>query len=355
MPTVSDPRTHHQPRDGRRPTSDRPMVRGRLAPILASVAVVAFTACGGGGDDNATAETSTTLAAAAEATTTSTEPQPDHTPKTAAIGEAVAWRDLQFVVHGAQIPIPTEGKLFQPVPGTLLVGVDVEVKNPTAEAKKFPPALQVYDGQNRAFDVVSAGGVEPRPPTGDVLPNGALRGLFVFQVLDGAQGPGLRMVFMPESDEPAVIIPLVPGDAPAAPAPVNAAPGAAHPAGEAAAVGDAVFVVNAVENPAVPESEYDKPEAGKRFVVIDLSMFNTGKSNLRSSRIDASIQDAQNQTFRDAFKRPKKFPEEAVADVPPGLGRRGPLAFEIPDASAGPGMKLLVSVNRSTPVVFQLS
>jgi hypothetical protein len=327
----------------------------RLARVLAAVTLVALAACGGGGDDEAGTDTSITAASAPAESTTTTEPQPDHTPKTAAIGETVAWKDLQFVVHGTQIPISTEGKLFQPVPGTILVGVDVEVKNPTAETKKFPPALSVHDAQNRAFEVVSAGGVDPRPPTGDILPNGALRGLFVFQVLDGAQGPGLRMVFFPEPEEPAVIVPLVPGDAPPAPAPVEAAAGAAHPVGEAAAVGDGVFVVNGVENPAVPENDYDKPEAGKRFVVIDLSVFNTGKPNFRRSRIDASLQDAQNQTFRDSFKRPKKFPEEGIADLPPGLGRRGPLAFEIPDASAGPGMKLLISYNRSPPVVFQLS
>jgi hypothetical protein len=322
------------------------------ASILVTVASLAV-GCGGGDDksgSDANAATSSTLS-----TTSSTEPQPDHTPKTAAIGETVAWKDLQFVVHGTQIPISTEGKIFQPIPGTLLVGIDVEVKNPTAETKQFPPALEVYDGQHRAFSVVGGGGIEPPAPDGDILPNGAKRGLFVFQVFDGAQGPGLRMVFLPEPDEPAIVVPLVPGDVPAAPAPVDSGPGTPHPVGEAAAAGAAVIVVNGVENPFTPEEEYDAADAGKRWVVVDLSVFNPGKANVRGSRIDASLQDAQNQQFRSSISSPKKLPEEVEENLPPGLGRRGPLAFEIPEASAGTGMKLLITYDRSPPVVFQLS
>jgi hypothetical protein len=318
--------------------------------------MLAIVACGGGGGEKSSAEKQDSTTATQPESTTTTEPQPDHTPKVAALGETVTWRDLQFVVYGTKIPISFEGKIFQPVPGTVVIGVDVEIKNPTTETRQFPPALTVYDAQHRAFNQVGVGGVEPKAPGGDILPNGAKRGLFTFQVLDGAQGPGLRMVFLPEPSEPAIVIPLVPGDVPPVPKPVDTQPGVAHPLGEAGAVGDAVIVVNGIENPFTPEEEYGKAKPGNRWVVVDLSVFNAGKPNLRGSRIDASIQDAQNQTFSASFSTPKKFPEGSLEEsVPPGFGRRGPAAFEIPEASAGPGMKLLLKVRGSEPVVFQLT
>lgn len=123
----------------------------------------------------------------------------------------------------------------------------------------------------------------------------------------------------------------------------TAAPSAApevFKVGDIVKLGDLEVVVRALRNPLPSQNQFIKPKPGNRFVGVDMEVKNPGATEETFSIIaGAEVQDAQNQTFSPAFTdHEPKAPDGAI---PPGSSRRGLLVVEMPNASAGPGMKLL--------------
>jgi|GEM_PF-3390486 len=311
-------------------------------------------ACGGGGSSKSSAaKPATTIATTATTapTTTTTAPKPDQTPKMANLNDTIAVGGAQVIFHGVTVPY-AEPDLEE---GSIVAAVDAEVKNPGAAPVDPQLELFLLDAMNGGYRQTDSH-VQPAPPEGAIPPNGSKRGLYVFQILDASKAPGLRLLVHStagsDTEEQFYEVPLVPGgNPPQAPSPAALDPAKVYAKGEPAAIGWAVIVVHGVQNPA-PPLPYSPPDAGKRFVTIDLEVFNVTKQT-HSGGYDfgdgAQIQDAQNQTFKSEISaRTTHFPDDAFATyMPATLGRRGPLTFQIPEASGTGPLKLLLTYHDS--------
>lgn len=332
----------------------------RSGIVIMVAAFVAAQACGGGSGkkaDSAARKASSSTTATTAESTTSTKPEPDQTPKMAQVNETLMVDGFEVTVHEVKIPVSTAGKVLQPVPGTLIIGLDTEVKNPLPEPKRFRPSLELLDAANRAYQE-TATSITPEPPDGDIPASGAKRGLFTFQVTDGTQAPGLRLVLFGEDHAaPVIIMPIVAGGTlPVAPEVAAASdPTKVYAKDEPARLGWAVVIVHSVQNPFPPPDKYHMPDAGMRFVVLDVDIFNTSKQNHDGYDLEAKITDAMNQTFRTATSTPVSFPARALEDIPAGTGRRGPITFQIPEASGTGALKMLLSSEREPPALFALA
>jgi hypothetical protein len=323
----------------------------RIVSLLTMVGVVVFPACGGGDNDEAAQASATTAATQPESTTTTTAPGPDQTPKEIAFGTPVTVGNVQVIFHGATIPYTPTGRFDQPIPGTIVAVVDTE---------DVSPDVALLDNSNRLYDRVSSG-IQPEAPRGQIAAGLSKRGLFVFQLLDGAQGPGLRLLFLPDSKtDPAYVLPLVPGGNP--PAPPSAGPGdpaKTYAKGEAAGVGWGTIVVHGVVNPAQPsDPQHDAPEPGFHFVVLDVELFNTSKQTQNTFDLEAKLKESMNQSFSTTPKRTKEseIVEKGLrGSIPAGMGIRGPVTFMMPDSTAAGPLTLLVTHRRDPPIMFAVA
>ena len=110
--------------------------------------------------------------------------------------------------------------------------------------------------------------------------------------------------------------------------------------GDIVKLGDLEVIVRGVRNPLPSQNQFIKPKPGNRYVGVDMEVRNPGSEEEAFSILaGAEVQDAQNQTFSYAFTdHEPKAPDGAI---PPRGARRGLFVVEMPNASAGPGMKLL--------------
>jgi len=342
------------------------MDSSRLRRLLASsvaVALVPLAACGGGGGKTqAATEVSVTTATTQPAeTTTTTAPGPDQSPKEAAFETPITYGNFTVTFHGVTIPYQVpETSIFKPIPGTLLATVDTEVKNNGAAVEEFHADMVALDASNRIFPLVSSS-VQPEPPKGQIAPGTSKRGLFVIQLLEGSQAPGLRLVYAPDQDkEPGYVLPLVAGGTPpTAPSAAAGDPAKVYAKDEAAQVGWGVIVVHGVTNPAQPDDpKWDAPDAGFHLVVADVEVFNTSKQHHDAYDYDVKIKDAMNQSFSTTTKHTtaSKIVERGVDNtIVAGLGFRGPVTFMVPDAGGTGPLTLLVQFKHDPPVMFALA
>ena len=116
--------------------------------------------------------------------------------------------------------------------------------------------------------------------------------------------------------------------------------GAAAPAAQSYKVGDIVklgntqVIVHSFKDPYIPQSEFGKAAAGSRYVTVDTELKNLStKPQSYSTIIQFEIQDASSQAFNVTIV-PDQLPS-LDGEAPPGGGRRGTLAFEVPNTSKG--------------------
>jgi hypothetical protein len=330
--------------------------------LLGAIGILALPACGGGEKKEAGKEAATTAPPATQPeSTTTTAAGPDLSPKEVALETPITAGNFTVTFHGVTIPYQVpESSIFRPIPGTLLATVDTEVKNNGAAVEEFQANMLALDSTNRIFPLVSSS-VQPEPPRGQIAPGTGKRGLYVIQLLEGAQAPGLRLVFAPdEKKEPAYVLPLVAGGTPpAAPSAATPDPAKTYAKDEAVQVGWGAIVVHGVTNPAQPDDpKWDAPEAGQHLVVADVEVFNTTKQHHNAFDFDVKIKDAMNQSFSTTTKHTaaNKIAERGVDNtIIAGLGFRGPVTFMVPDAGGNGPLTLLIQFKGEPAVMFALA
>lgn len=157
----------------------------RLRAVLAALAVVvAAGAVVASGSDNKASKVDS-----------SGSTTPGDSASTYKVGDEVKLGDWTVKAWGVNNPQAAPNQFSQPTAGTKWVGVDTEVKNLSSKPETVSSVLcfDVTDSANRKYNVNITSGVAPAAPDGEVAPNGALRGIAVFEI--PADAAGLKLNF----------------------------------------------------------------------------------------------------------------------------------------------------------------
>lgn len=101
--------------------------------------------------------------------------------------------------------------------------------------------------------------------------------------------------------------------------------------GDTIQIGDLRLIVRKVVNPMPPVNEFSKPEAGNKFVAVDMEVKNVGKKPEHFSiLLSAKIKNAANQAF-DIDITSGKEPGPPDGEIAPGDGLRGWAVFSVPN------------------------
>ncbi len=110
-----------------------------------------------------------------------------------AINDVVKLGDWTVQVYGVQDPVPVTDEFSKPDDGNRWVGVDTEVKNLSDEEQIIVDCFELQDDANHTYSEDIFSGVKPEAPSSNIDPDGAQRGIIVFQVpSDYAGGFELR-------------------------------------------------------------------------------------------------------------------------------------------------------------------
>lgn len=253
-------------------------------------------------------------------------------------GDVVQLGDVALAVIGWSKP---EGTQFaQPQAGNTFVGVELLLVNQGSRAANLSTLAQMSlkDAADRRYtvDLLAATALGEAAPEGELAPGERVRGSVGFQVPTDATGLTFvydaalfqsGKIFIELGPEPVQIA------APAALA--NVAAPQAHPVGEAITVGDLTITVNGVSNP--EGSQFSLPADGKRFLVVDLSITNTGSraANL-STMLQMKLKDASGQQYAvDLLAATAAGGAAPEGELAPGETVRGPVGFQVPSDASG--------------------
>lgn len=269
-------------------------------------------------------------------TTTSvpTPPPPDTPgPVSFQAGDIITIGDHAVLVLG--YTTPSGDQFSTPDEGTRFVVVDVVFVNGGDESVSLSSLLQMTlkDDTGQIYDVdfgatLAAGASMPE---GELVPGERIRGCLGYQVPEDATG----LVFVFDADiwgggrtfvklgpEPGVIEPpdQLPGERPIP----------MHALGETVQAGDLALTVNEVTWPS--GDDFNKPEAGHRFLVVDMTLENTGSDPLSiSSMLQMSLKDSTGQIYNTDLSATMaakgKTPDGKIA---PQEKLRGQVGYQVP-------------------------
>lgn len=313
---------------------------GCLGLIVALVVIGGIGAMLGGGQGGeatlvATAAPATGDGAGGSAPAATTPP---NTPQTYRLGEVIQVDGVALAVLGWSRP---EGTPFaQPTAGNTFVAVELLALNQRDRAANLSTLAQMSlkDGEDRRYtiDLLAATAAGGAAPEGELLPGERIRGSVGFQV--PAEAAGLTFVFdgglftsgkvfVELGPEPATVA------VPAALAEVAALPAGA--VGAPISAGDLTLLVHGVSSP--EGSQFTQPAAGQRFVVVDLSITNTGSraANL-STMLQMKLKDADGRQYPvDLLAMTAAGGAAPEGELAPGETVRGPVGFQVPADAAG--------------------
>lgn len=254
------------------------------------------------------------------------------------VGDIIDLDDTELVVlgwdtvSGDEFTKPQEGRKF--------VAVDLLLVNQGTDSASVSSMLQMglKDDTGQRYDIdlmasVAAGGTTPE---GEISPGERLRGKVAFSIPTGATG--LEFVFNNSAfGGEKVFVEL--GPAPVAVQPPEQLSGETEQkqfsVGDRIEIGDLVMTVNGVASP--PGGDFNKPEEGNRFLVVDLTLENRGAaSKAISSLLQMSVKDDQGQKYDvDLMASSASGGTTPDGDIAAGETIRGQVGFQVPVDSQG--------------------
>lgn len=259
-------------------------------------------------------------------------------PQRYAIGDVIQLGDTAIAVLGWSTPAGTQ--FAKPEDGKRFVAVELLIANQGGQSTNLSTLAQMSlkDGEDRRYpiDLLATTATGGATPDGELTPGERVRGAVGFQVPADASGltfvfdGGLfssGKIFVDLGPEPVVVAP------PEALAGTGDLP--AHAVGEPIAVGDVTLVVNGVSAP--EGSQFAKPEDGKRFVVVDLSVTNTGAQAAHiSTMLQMKLKDSAAQQYGvDLMAMTAAGGGAPDGELAPGETVRGPVGFQVPADASG--------------------
>lgn len=256
------------------------------------------------------------------------------------IGEAATLKDLRVTVNEVKTVAGTD--FFKPKAGMKFVVVNVTLENTGSEAANVSSLLQmeVKDATGQAYDEsLSADSVAGgKVPGGSVAPGDKLRGSMGYEVPTDVEG--LQWIFKEAFGSDRIVFDVSKTGAVAvvsstATSDSSNTGNANHKVGDAVTLGSLKVTLNAAKT--VAGKDYFKPKAGMKFVVVNVTLENTGsEAENVSSLLQMEIKDATGQAYDESLSADSvaggKVPGGSIA---PGDKLRGAVGYEVPTNVAG--------------------
>lgn len=104
--------------------------------------------------------------------------------------------------------------------------------------------------------------------------------------------------------------------------------------GDIVKLGDAQVIVHAVKDPYDSGTQFARPPAGSRYVMVDAEVKNLSSDpRVLSAFSQFEMKDSKDESY-DPIVLPGSLPAVG-GTAPPGTARRGLVAFQVPEGSVG--------------------
>lgn len=272
-----------------------------------------------------------------------TEPPPTDTPPPVQeqifnVGDIVSIGDSVLVVLGWE-DVPGDD-FSKPDEGKKFIAVDLLIVNqsdaPASISTLLQMSLKDETAQKYQVDLLASTAAQGGNIDGELSPGERIRGKIGFQVPANAQG--LQFVF------DANIFGAGKATVNLGAAPVKVEPPAelageseqqTFKVGDIVEIGTLALTVNEVTSPA--GDDFNKPEAGKKFLVVDLTVENkSAETAAISSLLQMSLKDAGGQTYdMDLSASVASGGTSPDGELAPGEKIRGQIGFQVPTEATG--------------------
>ena len=308
--------------------NDPRLLRGYSpAFVAASFVVVGSLACGG--------QAQATKVGEIESGATATSPQG---PASYQVGDIISLGDNLLVVLGWDRPAGNQ--FTKPQKGKTFVAVDVLLVNqgdvPISVAPLLQMSLKDSTDQRYVPDLAAGVAAGADAPQGELAPGERVRGKVGFQVAEKATGRVFVFdaeifrtgkVFVELGAEPVSVEP-----------PAELAGEQAQEEfkiGDEVQIGDFTLVVNTASYPS--GTQYNRPQSGKHFVVVDLTLENTGATAVTiSAPMQMYLKDSTGQKYAlDLSAQIASGGATPEGELAPGEKLRGLIGYQVPQDSEG--------------------
>ena len=259
-------------------------------------------------------------------------------PTTYQVGDIISIGDIVMVVLGWDMPPGDD--FSQPDEGNAFVAVEVILVNQSDSAESVSSMLQMKlkddTGQRYEADFTASMAIDESSPDGEISPGERVRGKVGFQVPEGVTGLvfvfdadvwGTGKVFVELGPQPLTV--GVPDDLPGEQAQQMFA------IGDIIEIGDLTLTVNEVTNP--PGDEFNKPDEGYKFVVVDVTITNNGSEAASvSSLMQMSLKDDTGQAYDlDLMASVASGGTTPDGEIAAGETIRGQAGYQVPEEASG--------------------
>jgi len=235
---------------------------------------------------------------------------------------------------------PPGGGLNKPDEGNEFVAVELVLVNkgedPASVSSMMQMILKDETGQRYSLDFAGSKAAGGRPPDGELAPGERLRGKVGFQIPKEAKGLvfvfdaqvlGTGKVLVDLGPEPVALEP---------PAEIlGERPLTMFSVGDIVEIGELTLALNEVTYPS--GADFNKPQEGHRFVVVDVTLENKGSEAKRiSSLTQMHLKDETGQTYsldQGACVASKGTTPDG--EIAPGENIRGQVGYQVPEGAKG--------------------
>ncbi|MGB0384160.1 MAG: DUF4352 domain-containing protein [Ardenticatenaceae bacterium] len=254
------------------------------------------------------------------------------------VGDVISIDDIALVILGWNSP---KGDDFnKPKEGNKFLAVEVLIVNqgdaPTSISSLLQMKLKDETGQNYNVDLLASTAAGSSAPDGELSAGERLRGMVGFQLPQDVTG--LTFVFDPSVFGTGKVFVKL-GAKPVSLDPPTDLAGEqeqlAYVVGDIIEVGDLTIRVNEVTYPT--GDDFNKPEAGNQFVVVDVTFENKGtEANAISSLLQMTLKDATGQKYDlDLLASTASGGSTPDGEIAPGEKLRGQAGYQVPNDVQG--------------------
>lgn len=254
------------------------------------------------------------------------------------VGDVVSIGDHVLVVLGWENVQPSD--FSKPDPGKKFVAVELLLVNNSQSAISVSTLLQMSmkddTGQKYDVDFMASTAIGGASVDGELAPGEKVRGKVGFQIAENATGLqfvfdasvfGSGKVFIDLGANPLTVEP-----------PANIAGETlqqTYKIGDVIAMGTTNITINEVQYPT--GDQFNQPNAGFKFLVVDLTIENTSTTAISvSTLLQMSVKDPNGQKFDvDLMASVVSGGSSPDGEIAPGEKLRGQVGFQVPENATG--------------------